>query len=90
MELQKKEKDHTLTPATLINHSVVCCIGVSREHLPDTHSPSNRKHTHTENEPYSWSAASAPAAIAADKLGRLIASQKLLATLGISGPVGAC
>lgn len=35
------------------------------------------------------SAASAPAAISADKLGWLIASQKLLATLGISGPVGA-
>lgn len=30
------------------------------------------------------------AATAADKLGRLIASQKLLATLGISGPAGAC
>lgn len=38
----------------------------------------------------SCSTASAPAAISADKLGWLIASQKLLATLGISGPVGAC
>lgn len=40
-------------------------------------------------KPPRCSTTSAPAAIAADKLGGLIASQKLLAAPGISGPVGA-
>lgn len=77
-DFKKAEKGHTM-----MKRGAAGWTGLSGERLPDE--PTAR----TENQPDSWSAASAPAATAADKLGLLIASQKLLATLGISGPVGA-
>lgn len=76
-ELQDKQKTQHYDPQpAMINHSRECW-----QHESGAYPPTAQKKKRSQR---------APAATAADKLGRLIASQKLLATLGISGPAGAC
>lgn len=78
-----------MTWANLIDRSLACRMQSRERDPPPPGSAATHVHMHTKRSCPYCSAVSAPAATAADKLGRLIASQKLFATLGISGPVGA-